>query len=742
MHTMSASTSVSGLWVVCLIVMGVFASSVSGGVLGKTLSNGDQIQYDGTYYDFRAANGRSMVKLWVPPSGTVRGVFISGHGGGSGDSRDFARQENMKALAARFHFGLAGLHCFPGRRVFETGGPTFFGALDEFAALGEHPELANIPFVIFGSSNGGATSYGFVNSAPERAICFVTNVSSWFNPPVPVEGALKVPGVMIVGKFDPFGRGQQGVDRLLEVLAAARAKGARWSAIVENKGHEDGIAFDVYVKLVEQCIALRYAADADPSRGPVKLVDIPEDTGYLADPSTWDSGLTAIAEYVDYAGDRGEAHWLPNRDMAYVYRAAATRNNPISVGVQDVDRVYNPNTDPGTMFSIGGPVVDPGRSLKLVCDVREMPDWSKIEFFNGSRKLGEVSSPAEPVLQVAVGSKDIVWCLTAMAHSDSGQTRVASPFYFTVRDPQIDLRSNAEKAEKPTYSLPEAIGSRTARAVPEGYQPKADAVEENVLIAYGLTAAQEGSFDVSEGKVSAFWDDIDDDHDAIRMNQYTHAREGSSFSIVTSVDAQMKIKAAHSARGLYLYFEVVDNRFMEVDPDPNRYYNVDAVDVLMDSVSSQTINDPANVTRFINAGWGLYGSVKQYQVAFGKWTPPEFLKRNFADPWDFAYSLPTLADARKHQGIRIRFVKVDPLTRVQEWFLPWSEIGRSGDVASEPAVGTRFAFAPGYNDSDPGEGTTKQLRWIDHTSPWACSATRGEAPRGWGDIEIGPMIGN
>ena len=77
---------------------------------------------------------------------------------------------------------------------------------------------------------------------------------------------------------------------------------------------------------------------------------------------------------------------------------------------------------------------------------------------------------------------------------------------------------------------------------------------------------------------------------------------------------------------------------------------------------------------------------------------------------------------------------IDSLRRVQEWFLPWSELGREG----EPAVGARLAFAPAYNDSDGGP--RKQLCWIDNTSPWAFSARSEDLPRGWGDIEIGPMV--
>jgi hypothetical protein len=70
-------------------------------------------------------------------------------------------------------------------------------------------------------------------------------------------------------------------------------------------------------------------------------------------------------------------------------------------------------------------------------------------------------------------------------------------------------------------------------------------------------------------------------------------------------------------------------------------------------------------------------------------------------------------------------------------------VGRAGDVPVEPAVGTRLGFALGYTDLDHGgedPGLPKQLRWIDHTTPWAFGATKGDAPKGWGDIEIGPEL--
>ena len=82
----------------------------------KILSNGDKISWDGSNYDFRDSAGIQMIKMWIPPNiKTIRGVFISGHGGGGGDSRNFARDENICAFAMRLGFAVAGLHNFPGR---------------------------------------------------------------------------------------------------------------------------------------------------------------------------------------------------------------------------------------------------------------------------------------------------------------------------------------------------------------------------------------------------------------------------------------------------------------------------------------------------------------------------------------------------------------------------------------------------------------------------------------------------
>ena len=271
--------------------------------------------------------------------------------------------------------------------------------MNAFSEIGNHPEIANLPFVMYGSSNGGATTYGFVNYAPKRAICFVTNVSAGGQPEIPVADALKVPGIFIVGKFDALMR-QRGIDRAREIVTEARKNHARWAWAMELKGHQDGNSFDVYMKLVEQAVKKRYPVSENPVEGHVILKDIPEESGWLVDTGSWDSGLTYVDAFGAYSRNKQKAGWVLNQDMAFVYRIMATHHNPLEVKVREFDRTFNPNTDPGTMFSLGGPVANPGEKITILCDAEALPDWKTIEFFNGSDKLGEVRSGEKPEITV------------------------------------------------------------------------------------------------------------------------------------------------------------------------------------------------------------------------------------------------------------------------------------------------------------------------------------------------------
>jgi hypothetical protein len=738
-------------WVLTAGLILIHAAAIAG---ITTLENGDRVSWDGEYYDFRDSAGVKMIKLWVPPqAGPVRGVFISGHGGGGGDSRSFARDENIRALAVRLGFAVAGLHNFPGRRVYTEGAPVFFRALDAFAALGEHPELAHVPFVIYGSSNGGATTYGFVNYAPQRAICFVANVSAGGAPEVPVNDALKVPGIFIMGQYDAL-IGERGINRTREMMEYARSKGARWSWAVELKGHEDGNSFDLYMKLVEQSVLLRMPAGADPRKGPVRLKEIGEKEGWLVDQDGWETGFTRIAAYQDYSGDRSRAGWVLNENMACVYRGLATHDHPITVSVREFDPTFNPNTDPGTMYSLGGPVSDPGEEISLVCQTEGLPGWEKVEFFNGADPLGEVLAPADAVIRTRLDGSCLVYCITAVATSPGGRKWVSTPFHFFVRDPALTW---TREIRGPLYDRPKRnLGS----AHSPGFKGTAPVDEgDSLLISYGLSSGQEATFDASDGQLSPFWEEILEGHDRIMLTARRDATGGSNFNFVRTHDCILTVQSAYGSDGIYLLFRVSDDNDVAwpaawTGTEKQQFYlNFDAVDVLIDSRSVADICDPANLGMFFSRGFGITSTSTQYQVACGTGKEStEGLIRSRPEPWDMHAVYHSFDQARSFFGIEIESLKTGRFTKAQEWFIPWTEYGVG--LEAEPDAGTRLAFAAGFNDRDEGEhfppGVTSSggnihasnsLRWIGKSDPWGAGPANAGPPYNWGEIILGPMAG-
>ncbi len=733
--------------VLCFLVLLQFSATANAAI--KLLANGDKISWDGEYYDFRDAKGIKMIKMWMPPNtNPVKGVFISGHGGGSGDSRDFARDENIRAFAMRLGFAVAGLHNFPGRRVYDDGAPVFFKALNAFAELGQHPELANLPFVMYGSSNGGAATYGFVNYAPARAICFVANVSAGYNPAEPVPEALLVPGVYIIGKFDAL-IGQRGIDQTAALMKQARANGALWSWALELKGHEDGASFDIYMKLVEQAVEARYPQTGDPSKGPVKLKELKEEDGWLVDQNSWESGLTYVDSYSNYKGDKKSAGWVLNKNIAYVYRGLATHHNPLKISIREFDRTFNPNTDPGTMFSLGGPVAQPGTQITIQCNMQKFSDWEKIEFFNGAEKLGQVVSENKPQLTMTLNAKDRVYCLTVLATNKLKIQRTCTPLHFFVKDPDLKWYS---AVPKPVFSKKRTnAGSKNTGKVISAIAPDSD---DRVLVAYGLNMEQEKQFSANDAKVSAFWALIDEQKDYINLTQRNNAAPDAAFNFVLTHDCNMIVKAAYGADGIYLLYEINDDNDvawpnqLTATENEQFYLNFDVVDVLMDSRSITSISLPENKDLFISKSFGLTSTTRQYQIACGTENErPSGFKRALADPWDFHATYFSFENARNQFGIEVENIKTDHFYKAQEWFIPWREYGDG--LPGEPDAGTRLGFSPGFNDRDGGEhfppgvtssgGSVKAsnaLRWIGKTNPWGSS----QPPYAWGEIELGPML--
>ncbi|MDD5675108.1 MAG: hypothetical protein PHC61_13145, partial [Chitinivibrionales bacterium] len=144
-------------------------------------------------------------------------------------------------------------------------------------------------------------------------------------------------------------------------------------------------------------------------------------------------------------------------------------------------------------------------------------------------------------------------------------------------------------------------------------------------------------------------------------------------------------------------------------------------------------------------------STRQYILRFGGSTPPtsmyinEFNPAYLTDNTVTAFTLVphTFADAAATLGIKNEIVgQSSGNTRIQEWIIPWSQIGNPG-LASVPTMGTMTACNIGYNDVDVGMTTgVKQLRVHkggDPAGPCIETCDPINQPN-WQNIQYGPTL--
>src|SRR5690606_18191744 len=117
-------------------------------------------------------------RLWLPPDvSAVRGIIIRQHGCGEGARRyglDHANDLQWQELARRHGFALLGTElrntemCAQWYRVEDGSGDALLRALDQLAVDTGHPEIATVPWALFGHSGGAYWCTGMLFRHPER----------------------------------------------------------------------------------------------------------------------------------------------------------------------------------------------------------------------------------------------------------------------------------------------------------------------------------------------------------------------------------------------------------------------------------------------------------------------------------------------------------------------------------------------------------------------------------------------
>lgn len=255
--------------------------------------------------------------LWMPEGiGTARGiVVISGHGSGE----TLYKHAELRKMARELHLGIFKFVGNPMQRGFWPRS-LLDQRLAAFAEKEQHPELNYAPLFLYGHSNG--TGFSAIYPAVESS-----RVWAWISMrpgttfQVYQPKAAQTPGMVIFGEDDGF-FARPSKEQNMAVVEAMRSKhNALWHYAVEPKtGHGPGEkTWPLVFSFLRHSFASRVPADADASKGPVKLNEIKAESGHLG--QNWNAKTSGyqtlpIAPFTDFAGDKSTASWLLNASFA------------------------------------------------------------------------------------------------------------------------------------------------------------------------------------------------------------------------------------------------------------------------------------------------------------------------------------------------------------------------------------------------------------------------------------------
>jgi hypothetical protein len=232
------------------------------------------------------------------------------------------------------------------------------------------------------------------------------------------------------------------------VLAEHRPRGALWGWMaVPGVGHEFAGQEVMSMPILDAAVRLRYPADGDVRKGPVKLKAVDPKTGWIADNTTWKSGLTRIAAAKEFTGGIDKSSWLLNRDVAFVYRAYSTFDRPLKI------------TSPDSM-SARGEARDAGSSVTIVVDDSRLAGWKKLELCDGAKKVAELEKG--PAKFTVKDLKAGYHAFSVFGTDGKGNVRPSGPVLVVVRKP----------AERPPTTTAPGVTVLTAFPGDTGPGPK------------------------------------------------------------------------------------------------------------------------------------------------------------------------------------------------------------------------------------------------------------------------------
>jgi pimeloyl-ACP methyl ester carboxylesterase len=280
--------------------------------------------------------------IWIPDGAKrLRGVIVHQHGAGTTASIEggtAAYDLHWQALAKKWNCGLLGpsYHVKHEQNDLSPGGSerwfdprhgsekTFLKALDDLATASNHPELARVPWVLWGHSGGGIWAEKICAHHPERVVAMWLRSGSaaifrthpeFVQPQIP-EACYAIPIMINPGvkeeKTNP--QNPPGYEKgpwwgNLATFREYRQHGGLIGFAPDPRtGHECGDSRYLAIPFFNACLAARLPDDGDQSAA---LKPMPTSSAWLA-PLLAQEAVPAA----DFHGKVEESVWLPDESVA------------------------------------------------------------------------------------------------------------------------------------------------------------------------------------------------------------------------------------------------------------------------------------------------------------------------------------------------------------------------------------------------------------------------------------------
>jgi pimeloyl-ACP methyl ester carboxylesterase len=315
------------------VILALIVACVCGNV-GTLYGAGQYIKID---YPASTVEGELRIAvtytLWIPDGvKAFRGIIVHQHGAGMTASKEgstAAYDLHWQALAKKWDCALLG----PSYHVLNDGdlGPagslywfdprlgsdkTFRKALGDFATQTGHPELAIVPWALWGHSAGAGWADVMSTLHPERVIAVYYRSGSalvWADrpamfPPVTIPAASYT-----IPRMCSTGVKEKDLTRiLLATYGTYRTNGAPTGFAQDPRtGHECGDSRYFAIPFLDTCLAMRLP-DKGSQDQTLKPVDM---RGAWLAPLGGDTAVPAA----QFKGNRLEAVWLPNEAVAKIW---------------------------------------------------------------------------------------------------------------------------------------------------------------------------------------------------------------------------------------------------------------------------------------------------------------------------------------------------------------------------------------------------------------------------------------